>query len=261
MRSYKGFLKSESKRAFSYKFGIAVILFLLVRFSLIFEELSLYEDIRIISIAYLSQFFSSPSFFSIGIAISLIPFGQAFVEDRTSGFGRYAVFRMDRRSYRLTKTILVWATSVLVVLTAYATLLAVLKIMGIPWANQRTLSVVNGTIYQWRDSHTLLFLFSFSILQAMHTGFWAVVSVLLLQKSKMLSFVFLLPVFMYQLVLDLALRFRLPPMMRPDLVGLGRIQSGSAMISFVISFSWFLFATWGMILFLTYYQIKEEKQI
>lgn len=120
MKTISNYIKVDLKRAFGYRFLLGIAFFIFLRWITInneFIQVVLKSDSTLI---YFSRFILNDMLLGVFAAFSLIPFGEAYTQDRKSGFTKYHIVKGDRTAYILSKLFVLFISSLVLVMVSYA---------------------------------------------------------------------------------------------------------------------------------------------
>lgn len=199
----KKYLFSDIKRlGKSYSFYAA---FLLVVFALIFSL----ENMGFVNNSVITTYFASTELTGIRLAyvFCAFPYAAVFCEDMEKQYIRYAVIRGDYKSYVIAKVIVIYMSSLIVMVFGTVIFLLLCRLKG-PWAdwNINAYEIQLAGSFGWMIERGYYFLYC--VVSAIHLGVLAgtlsvVASFLSLYIANKMA-VWLLPMLIYQMLISLA---------------------------------------------------------
>lgn len=116
---FNRYLKSDFKRALGTRFLIAIALFIILRYYTIHDEFLISIKDPNYSIMSLLHFLFNDMLLGVLSAFTLIPFGEAYINEKRNGFLLYFILKGDNESYILSKLLTLIITSFLVGIFSY----------------------------------------------------------------------------------------------------------------------------------------------
>lgn len=120
MKTLSSYIKVDFKRAFGYRFLLGVLFFIFLRWITINYEFTQVVLKNNSTLIYFSRFILNDMLLGVFAAFTLIPFGEAYTQDKKSGFSKYHIIKGERKNYILSKLIVLFISSLALSLVCYA---------------------------------------------------------------------------------------------------------------------------------------------